>query len=202
MGARMLPQFSCACGPGAASRRACRAALTVRVLLLLIGALCAPLLPAQNPLGSLLGKTSPAPTPAPAPAPPAEAQAPTAIPLPEVSTRAEELAHLLRALNGQLPTRDQLDALKEVLTERDKSLQSKHKEVETLLAGSPGALELREQATYWHSFSTEGAATRRQLLDWANAAQAAVQQLQTLGPQWTLTLEETSPQRIWAPRSR
>ena len=59
-----------------------------------------------------------------------------------------------------------------------------------MLAGSPSAMEVREQETYWHIFSTEGAATRRQLLDWANAAQSAVQQLQTLQPQWTLTLEE------------
>ena len=83
-----------------------------------------------------------------------------------------------------------LDALKATLAERDATLQAKKKEVDTLLAGSPSALEVREQETYWHVFSTEGAATRRQLLDWANAAQSAVQQLQALQPQWTLTLEE------------
>jgi small-conductance mechanosensitive channel len=51
-------------------------------------------------------------------------------------------------------------------------------------------LELREQETYWHGFSAEGAAARRQLLDWANGAQSAVQQLKALQPEWDLTLEE------------
>ena len=146
---------------------------------------------ASSPLSSLLGnKTAPpASQSTPAPPPPGEALPPTAIPLPDVATRAEDLMRLLRDLVSQLPTREQLDAVKATLTERDATLQAKKKEVEALLAGSPSALELREQETYWHAFSTEGAATRRQLLDWANAAQSAVQQLQGLQPQWTATLE-------------
>src|SRR5664279_5356044 len=147
---------------------------------------------ASNPLSTLLGNktASPASQPTPAPPPPGEAQPPTAIPLPDVATRAEGLMRLLRDLVSQLPTREQLDAVKATLTERDATLQAKKKEVDALLAGSPSALELREQETYWHAFSTEGAATRRQLLDWANAAQSVVQQLQALQPQWTATLEE------------
>ena len=143
-----------------------------------------------NPLGMLLGKTQsqasqsvPVAT-APAGAPPA------AIPLPEVATRGEELMRLLRDINSQLPPRDQLDAVKAALQERDTALQAKQKEVETLLAGSPSALEVREQETYWGAFANEGAATRRQLLDWANIEQDAVQQLQILEPQWILTLED------------
>ena len=150
-----------------------------------------------NPLGSLLGKKNQTPatqtTPAPAATPSTEPQTPTAIPLPDVATRAEELTRLLRDIGDQLPTREQLDAVKATLTERDASLQAKKKEVDALLAGSPGALELREQYTYWHALSTEGATTRRQLLDWANTAQSAVRQLQVLQPQWTATLEENKP---------
>ncbi len=97
---------------------------------------------------------------------------------------------LLRDTSSQLPTREQLDAVQAALAEREASLQPKKKEVDALLAGSPSQLELREQETYWRAFSTEGAATRKQLLDWANAAQSAVQQLQALQPQWTATLEE------------
>src|ERR1035437_2329389 len=147
---------------------------------------------ASNPLSSLLGNktASPASQPTPAPPPPGEAQPPTAIPLPDVATRAEDLMRLLRDLVSQLSTREQLDAVKATLTERDATLQAKKKEVDALLAGSPSALERRKQKTYCHAFSTEGAATRRQLLDWANAAQSAVQQLQALQPQWTATLEE------------
>ncbi len=166
----------------------------VRVLLLLLVALSISQLSSaqsSNPLGSLLGKKQPGPAaPAPAAVTPSEPQPPTAIPLPDVSTRAEELARMLRGINSQLPSREQLDALKVTLAERDATLQAKKKEVDTLLAGSPSAMEVREQETYWHAFSAEGAATRRQLLDWANAAQSAVQQLQTSQPQWTLTLEE------------
>ncbi len=185
--------------PGGASRKphgARRCTLGLRTSLLGLVALCVvPSLAAQgNPLGSLFSKSSqaaanPAPSAA-APAASAEAPTPTAIPLPEVATRAEELMRLLRDTSGQLPTRDQLDAVKATLAERDATLQPKLKEVETVLAASPSGLELREQETYWHLFSTEGAATRRQLLEWAKASQAAEQQLLALQPQWNLTLEE------------
>ncbi|MGO9518424.1 MAG: mechanosensitive ion channel family protein [Candidatus Korobacteraceae bacterium] len=144
-----------------------------------------------NPMGALLGKgQAQASQSAPAPVPPAEAQPPTAIPLPEVSKRAEDLMRLLREVNGQLPGREQLDAIKATLDERDSSLQAKQKELEKLLAASPSALELREQETYWHAVSADGANTRRLLLDWANSAQSAVQQLEVLQPLWTLTLQE------------
>ena len=147
---------------------------------------------AKNPLGSLLGNknTSQTTQPPPPPSPAADAQPPTDIPLPEVASRAEELTRLLRDIRSQLPTQNQLDTMKTALTERETLLQTKKKEVDALLAGSPSGLELREQETYWHVISTEGAATRKQLLDWANAAQSAVQQLQALQPQWTATLEE------------
>jgi len=145
----------------------------------------------SNPLGTLLGKNQASqPAPAPAATPSVGQQPPAAIPLPDVSTRAEELARLLRNTSDQLPSREQLDAVKATLAERDTTLQAKKKEADALLAGSATAMEVREQETYWHIFSTEGAATRRQLLDWANAAQSAVQQLQAMQPQWALTLEE------------
>jgi len=104
--------------------------------------------------------------------------------------RAEDLGRLLRDVNSELPTHEQLDNFKARLDDRDSLLQAKHNEVEKLLAASPSALELREQETYWYAISTEGANTRRTLLDWANVAQSALQQLQVLQPQWTLTLDE------------
>ena len=145
-----------------------------------------------NPLGSLLKQNQGQSNqkPAPAPATPSAPGAPTAIPLPDVATRAEELSRLLREVSSQLPTRDELDAIKATLDERDDSLHAKHEEVQALLTGTPSALEVREQETYWGVFSNEGAAMRRQLLDWANVAQSAMQQLQDLQPRWTLTLEE------------
>src|SRR3974390_1070449 len=90
------------------SSRAVSRALVTRLLLFLFVAL-APnsLAPAKsrNPRGSLLGKTQASQAaPAPAATPPAESKTPTAIPLPDVSARAEELARLLRTIGDQLPT--------------------------------------------------------------------------------------------------
>ena len=82
------------------------------------------------------------------------------------------------------------EAVNAAMDQRDATLLAKQKEVETLFAGSPSGLELREQETYWYAISTEGAATRQQLLDWANAAQSAVQQLSALQPLWHATLQE------------
>jgi len=198
MGQHMFPFSSFARLPGQGLRKRTidrRRARWAREMLLGLVVLCPGIfLAAQpNPLGALLGKSQSAASPAnPASTatPAGETPAPTAIPLPDVAMRAEDLMRLLRDIDGQLPAREQLDAVKATLDDRDAVLQAKQKEVEALLAGSPNALEVREQETYWNAFSTEGAATRRQLLDWANAAQTAVQQLQALQPQWTLTLEE------------
>jgi potassium-dependent mechanosensitive channel len=146
---------------------------------------------ASNPLSSLLSnKNGSQASQATSPSSPPAAQPPTAIPLPDVATRAEDLMRLLRDVSAQLPTREQLDAVKATLKERNDSLQAKKKEVDALLAGSPSLLELREQETYWRAFSTQGAATRKQLQDWANAAQSGGQQLLALQPQWIATLEE------------
>ena len=143
-----------------------------------------------NSLSSLLGnKNTSQPNPAP-PNAPVAAQPTTAIPLPDVATRAEDLMRLLRDITSQMPTREQLDSVKATIEELDEPLQAKKKEVDALLAGSPSVLELREQETYWRAFSTQGAATRKQLQDWANAAQSGRQQLQALQPQWNATLEE------------
>src|SRR5271169_3219309 len=194
----MLPLSSSARWAGLPSdncRRGGRA-FVARALLLLFVTLCLhpySLAQAGNPMGALLGKSqasaTPA-TPAPAPAGPAEPQPPTAIPLPEVSARAEELARLLRDISNQLPTREELDAVKTTLDERDEPLQAKEEEIDKLLAGTPSGLELREQDTFWHVSATEGGTTRRQLLEWANAAQSAVQRLQAVQPEWNLTLAE------------
>src|SRR5271166_2829720 len=179
MGQHMVPLSSSARQPGE-SRRIRRALCPARALFLLFVTLGVPpylLAQAGNPMGALLGKSQAPATPAPAV--PAEPQLPAAIPLPEVSARAEELMSVLRDINNQLPTREQLDAVK-----------AKQEEIDKLLAGTPSGLELREQDTFWHVSATEGGTTRRQLLEWANAAQSAVQQLQVLQPQWNLTLAE------------
>ena len=72
---------------------------------------------------------------------------------------------------------------------------SRQKDVDALLAGTPSTLELREEENYWRAKQKETADLRTQLLSWANAAQAGLQQLQAQQPVWNATLQqnESSP---------
>ncbi len=137
---------------------------------------------------------APAPAPTPAPSNSAEAAA-TPIPLPDVAARSEDLNRMLRDVGYQLPAPEQLDAIKVTLAERDEELKGKLKEVDALLAGAPSSLEIREEENYWKETEKDTAASRKALLDWANSAQAAIQQLQAQKPQWDATLEanESTP---------
>ena len=150
---------------------------------------------AGNPIKTLLGVKDQKPaapaTPATTPAPPAQA-APSSQPilLPDVAARAEELKRMLRLAADQLPTAEQISAANTGIEEADQQLQLRQRETEALLAGTPTTLELREQENYWQTKQLEIGATRRELRDWANAAQSAMVQFQTQLPQWTATLEE------------
>ncbi len=143
---------------------------------------------------SLLGVGQPNPT---APVTPAQSQSaapvpasPTAIPLPDVASRAEDLKRTLRGVTDQLPTQEQLDSAKATLDERDDALQVRQKAVDELLAGTPSTLELREEENYWRAKQKETGELRNRLLAWANAAQAGVQQLQAEQPVWNETLQQ------------
>jgi small-conductance mechanosensitive channel len=146
----------------------------------------------QSAAKLLLGKTedkaaAPATTPA---APPATAPQPIAIPLPDVATRSEDLKRLLRGTSDKLPTSDQLAAIQSELQRRSAQLAVQQKETDALLAATPNTLELREQENFWRNKQKETAGTRRELHDWANAAQSAVQQISAQQPLWNATLEE------------
>lgn len=135
--------------------------------------------------------SSPAPASTAAAAPSASpAPASLAIPLPDVAARSEDLKRTLRAIADGLPSSDQLDATRATLDTRNDQLQSRQKETDALLEAAPTALEIREEENYWRTVQKETSATRRELLDWANAAQSAVQQLQAQEPQWNATLVE------------
>jgi|SRR5579862_5890224 len=143
-------------------------------------------------LGSLLGASQPAATtPAADPKPPAsaEASAPAAIPLPDVAARSEDLTRSLRVIENQLPAPDQLQAAQVTLDDRDAELNSRQKEIDAMLGGNPNTLELREEEHYWRVKQADTADLRRQLLDWANAAQSATQKVQTQQPLWQATLQ-------------
>ncbi len=97
---------------------------------------------------------------------------------------------MLRGFTDQLPTQEQLEAAKAALDERDEALQARQKAVEELLTGTPSGLELREEENYWKAKQKETGDLRNQLLVWANAAQAGVQQLQAEQPVWNETLQQ------------
>jgi potassium-dependent mechanosensitive channel len=146
----------------------------------------------SNPLAAVLHGKPVAPTanqdlPAAIPEP---APSPASIPLPEVAARSQDLGQMLRDLSGQLPTPDQLNAMRTSLAELQPELQSKKKEVDAMLSSTPNSLEVREQETYWRGMQGYTDAWQSQLLTWANNAQAASQKLNEQEATWAATLRE------------
>ncbi len=148
---------------------------------------------ASGSLSSLLGTNSSKPATA-APAqnstPSTQAQAPAAIPLPDVAARSEDLKRLLRSISNQLPTPEQLQTAQAALDKRDAELNSRARDADAVLAGTPSTMELREEESFWRNEQVQTADLRRQLLDWANTAQSAMQQVQTQRPLWQATLDQ------------
>ncbi len=101
----------------------------------------------------------------------------------------EQLTQSLINVSASLPADDQLQALSSAISEYGAAVEAKRKEADALLASSPASLELREQETYWRAFQTSSAVWRKQLLGWANAEQAAIDQLNQLEPKWAATLD-------------
>jgi potassium-dependent mechanosensitive channel len=173
-------------------------AVPLRSLAQLLAILClAAFANAQKPpipFGSLLtGSQSKPATPAAAPASNVQPEAPkppAAIPLPDVASRSEELKRMLRSASSQMPTPDQLQQATAALDEEDAEFGARTRSVDTLLNGTPSTLELREEENYWRTERDSTADLRTQLLTWANAAQSAVQEIQTQEPMWQATLDQ------------
>ncbi len=150
-----------------------------------------PAKPATNPLTSLLkGKpTVPAANQElPAAIPPQAVQ--LSYPLPEVAARSQELGQTLRDLSSRLPSREQLESMRNSLAQLEPELQSKQKELDDLLSSTPNSLEVLEQQNYWRDVQGYTAAWQNQLLTWANNVQAAVQKLDEQQTKWAATLQE------------
>ncbi|HZD31405.1 MAG TPA: mechanosensitive ion channel domain-containing protein [Candidatus Angelobacter sp.] len=145
--------------------------------------------PSTNPLASIL-KEKPKAQVVPPELPPAIPELAAAIPLPEVATRSMELSQILRDGATKLPTRDQIDSIQSSINELTPDLQSKLEDVNTMLAGSPNSLEVREEENYWRGMEGSAAGWEQQLLTWANNAQAIIHALDTQEPAWAATLEE------------
>jgi potassium efflux system protein len=141
-------------------------------------------------LVKLLNRQPPAGAPASPTTAPGAPQQPTAIPLPDVAARSEELKRMVRTASNQLPAPDQIESAKTTLDDRAQDLNTREKEVGELLSGTPNPMELREQEKYWRATQQETADLRRQLLEWANAAQSALQHAKALEPAWQATLQQ------------
>lgn len=117
------------------------------------------------------------------------------IPLPDIAARSQALVQILQAISSSLPDRGQLNAVDAAISERESAIAAKQQELQTLLRSTPSTLEIREQETYWRGLLSFEAETRKQLLDWANAAQSGVQQLNLQEPLWVATrnTEQTTP---------
>ncbi len=163
---------------------------------------------AQNPITQLVTGKKPAPSAAPAaasnsqpvqapaPQPPA---APQIIPLPEVAMQSEQLTLSLSNLSASLPKPEDLKALNAAIKEHAATLDTKRKEVEALLSGTPTSIELREQENYWHSFQTVSSDWRKQLLASANTAQKVLDEVAKVEPQWSATLDAYKSEGELAP---
>jgi small-conductance mechanosensitive channel len=148
-----------------------------------------PLIPFGKGKTSAAQNASAAPTPnAPAAQPAPQPATPQVIALPDVADQSERLTQTIGDIAGSLPADDQIQALGNSINEYAATLESKRKEADGVLATSPSPLELREQETYWRGLQISGSQWRKQLLGWANAEQAAVDQLNQLEPNWVATL--------------
>jgi small-conductance mechanosensitive channel len=148
---------------------------------------------AQIPFAQLLSPKPSAPqnttanTPTPSqPAP--QPSAPQVVALPDVAEQSEKLTQTLSDIGTSLPADDQLQTVGDGINQYAATLDNKRKEASALLASSPSPLELREAEAYWRGLQTSSTEWRKQLLGWANAEQAAIDQLNQLEPSWVVTL--------------
>ena len=142
-----------------------------------------------NPLSALLKDKTKVQTETPE-LPPAIPEQPMAIPLPDVASRSLDLGQKLRDAAAKLPTRDQLESVQASVAEMEPNLATKLDEVDTLLAGSPNSLQVREEENFWRGMITYSAGWEQQLLNWSKDAQATLDMLDQQEPAWTATYEE------------
>ena len=158
----------------------------------------APSKPSANPL-AVFQKEKPSVPVASPELPSAIPEKPVPIPLPDVAARSQELGQQLRDAAAKLPTAEQLDAIQSSISEFEPDLQSKQAEVNTLLAGSPSSLEVREEENFWRGIDNYAAGWKQQLLAWANGAQAAINVLDAQEPVWAATLAENKGNKDLGP---
>ena len=147
---------------------------------------------AQTPAKSLLAPLiSPTPSqqtapPAPAPASPAD----QAIPLPQIADRAEQLEALLRDISDQLTPPEELAEADRAAKARSEEINQREQQVDSLLAGMPNTVEVRDEQLYWNSLRQQYTAQRKLLTARAASLQDQIRMLDGQEVQWQATWDD------------
>src|SRR5215472_13649492 len=176
------------------SRRAVGSAAVLACCAVLLGAAALAQVPGSP--GSQAAPTPAAAPPAP-PAPQAPATplpaAPAAIPLPDVATRAEDAARVLREMAADVAPESPeaaLTAIESAIPERKKSLERKATEAEAVLKAEPSLKTLGDLEGSWTADGAALDAWRKAVTERATALEARIAQLGDLEKTWRLTLDQ------------
>jgi potassium efflux system protein len=112
------------------------------------------------------------------------------IPLPLVSSRAEELGRALRDIEKRLGAEQDLNSLEAENQVKEKELRDKVRETDGLIAGVPKILELRELEWYWRVQRAQLAVPLNKLTRRANALEKDLSFLEGQKAQWEATLKQ------------
>lgn len=118
-----------------------------------------------------------------------------AIPLAEVTNRAEELDRQLRELSKPLSPSTQLVTADRVIREQAKEIHERAKAADDLATGTPSPIELQEEERYWRGLSQQYASFRNLLTTSAAKLEENIRLLDTGKAQWRATMEKIRKQK-------
>jgi small-conductance mechanosensitive channel len=114
----------------------------------------------------------------------------SAIPLPQIADRAQELDRLLQEISSQLTPKVELQ---ETAKRADSQTEEIHKRVlqtRDILTGATSPLELEDEQRYWGSRSLEFAAQRKLLTELAAKLEEQIKMLEVQQKEWGATWDQ------------
>jgi small-conductance mechanosensitive channel len=142
-------------------------------------------------------QTSSPQAPGPSPqTPPRAADAPSAIPIAEVTRRADDVAALLRSLEEQLPPSPAIARLQQELAPTAARLTERFDQTKRSIESRPGLGTLDTLADSWNSSRAGLAAWMETLIERANWLERERAQLAKLSATWTLTRAEVRAAKV------
>ena len=128
--------------------------------------------------------------------PPRAADAPSAIPVAEVTWRADEVATLLRALEEQLPPSPPVARIQQELAPMGERLTERFDQTKRTIESRPGLGTLDTLADSWKSSRAGLAAWMETLIERATRLERERAQLARLSAIWTLTRAEVRAAKV------